>query len=156
MRMSQLFGRPSKNEGTDFTIPSHRLLTQAGFIRESTAGRYYMLPLGMRVHEKIAVVVRKHMNAAGAQEVVMPTLHPLELWRETNRTKTTGFELMTVKDRRGAEFALGGTAEEMAVDLVRKFNLSYKDLPFNIYQFSMKFRDEMRARAGVCCGCASL
>jgi prolyl-tRNA synthetase len=149
MRMTQLFGRPSKNEGTDFTIPSHRLLTQAGFIRESTAGRYYMLPLGMRVHEKIAAVVRKHMNSAGAQEVVMPTLHPLELWRETNRTKTTGFELMTVKDRRDAEFALGGTAEEMAVDLVRKFNLSYKDLPFNIYQFSMKFRDELRARGGL-------
>lgn len=151
MRMSQLFGRPSKSEGTgaEYTIPSHRLLTQAGYIRESTAGRYFMLPLGLRVHEKIAAVVRKHMNAAGAQEVVIPTLHPLELWRETNRTKTTGFELMTVKDRRDAEFALGGTAEEMAVDLVRKFNLSYKDLPFNIYQFSMKFRDEMRARGGL-------
>ena len=79
----------------------------------------------------------------------MPTLHPLELWQETNRTTTTGFELMKVADRRGAEFALGGTAEEMAVDLVRKFNISYKDLPFNIYQFSLKFRDEMRARGGL-------
>jgi prolyl-tRNA synthetase len=151
MRMTQLFGRPSKTEGTgeEYTISSHRLLTQAGFIRESTAGRYFMLPMGMRVHEKISSVVRKHMNAAGAQEVVMPILHPLELWRETNRTKTTGFELMTVKDRRGADFALGGTAEEMAVDLARKFNLSYKDLPFNIYQFSNKFRDELRARGGL-------
>jgi prolyl-tRNA synthetase len=79
----------------------------------------------------------------------MPVLHPLELWQETNRTTTTGFELMKIEDRRGAEFALGGTAEEMAVDLVRKFNISYKDLPFNIYQFSMKFRDEMRARGGL-------
>jgi prolyl-tRNA synthetase len=149
MRLSKLFGRPSKTEGTDFSIPSHRLLIQAGFIRESTAGRYYLLPLGLLVHEKVSRVVRNHMNASGAQEILMPTLHPLELWEETNRTKTTGFELMQVSDRRKAKFALGGTAEEMAVDLVRKFNLSYRDLPFNIYQFSMKFRDEMRARGGL-------
>lgn len=149
MKVSQLFGKTSKTEGVDYKIPSHRLLVQAGYIRESTAGRYYLLPLGIAVHQKIEAVVRKHMNAAGAQEVVMPVLHPLELWKETNRTTTTGFELMKITDRRGAEFALGGTAEEMAVDLVRKFNISYKDLPFNIYQFSMKFRDEMRARGGL-------
>jgi prolyl-tRNA synthetase len=149
MRVSQLFGKTSKTEGTDLTIDSHRLLIQAGFIRESSAGRYYLLPLGLKVHDKIIAVVRKHMNSAGTQELVMPVLHPLELWQETNRTSTTGFELMKVQDRRGAEFALGGTAEEMAVDLVRKFNISYKDLPFNIYQFSMKFRDEMRARGGL-------
>ena len=149
MRVSQLFGRASKNEGIDYKIPSHRLLTQAGYIRESTAGRYYLLPLGMKVHENIQQIVRKHMDKAGAQEVLMPVLHPLELWRETNRTTTASFELMKIVDRRGAEFALGGTAEEMAVDLVRKFNISYRDLPFNIYQFSMKFRDEMRARGGL-------
>jgi prolyl-tRNA synthetase len=149
MKVSQLFGRTSKTEGSDYKIPSHRLLTQAGYIRESTAGRYYFLPLGLSVHDKIVSIIRKHMNAAGAQEVVMPTLHPLELWQETNRTTTTGFELMKITDRRGADFALGGTAEEMAVDLVRKFNVSYKDLPFNIYQFSMKFRDEIRARGGL-------
>ncbi len=149
MRVSNVFGRPSKTEGSDYKITSHRLLTQAGFIRESTAGRYYLLPLGMKVHDNIARIVRKHMDAAGAQEVLMPTLHPLELWKETNRTTSVSFELMKVEDRRGAEFALGGTAEEMAVDLVRKFNISYKDLPFNIYQFSNKFRDEMRARGGL-------
>jgi prolyl-tRNA synthetase len=149
MKSSQLFGKTSKTEGTDYSIASHRLLTQAGYIRESTAGRYYLLPLGLRVHEKIIQIVRKHMNAAGGQELVMPTLHPLELWQETNRTTSTGFELMKITDRRGADFALGGTAEEMAVDLVRKFNVSYKDLPFNIYQFSNKFRDEMRARGGL-------
>ena len=149
MKVSQLFGRTSKTEGLDYKIPSHRLLVQGGYIRESTAGRYYLLPLGLAVHDRIVSVVRKHMNAAGAQELVMPVLHPLELWKETNRTTTTGFELMKITDRRGAEFALGGTAEEMAVDLVRKFNISYKDLPFNIYQFSMKFRDEMRARGGL-------
>lgn len=133
----------------DYKISSHRLLTQAGYIRESTAGRYYLLPLGQKVHEKIADVVRKHMDNSGAQEVLMPVLHPLELWQETNRTTTVSFELMKITDRRGGDFALGGTAEEMAVDLVRKFNISYKDLPFNIYQFSMKFRDEMRARGGL-------
>ena len=149
MRLSQAFGRPSKTEGTGFAFDSHRLLVQAGFIRESTAGRYYMLPLGWHVHEKITDIVRKHMNKAGAQELMMPVLHPIELWKETNRTSTTGFELLRIKDRRGAEFALGGTAEEMAVDLVRKFNISYRDLPFNLYQFSMKFRDELRARGGL-------
>jgi prolyl-tRNA synthetase len=149
MKVSQLFGRTSKTEGSDYQIASHRLLTQGGFIRESTAGRYYLLPLGIKVHEHIINIVRKHMDAAGAQEVVMPVLHPLELWKETNRTTTTGFELMKITDRRGADFALGGTAEEMAVDLVRKFNISYKDLPFNIYQFSMKFRDELRARGAL-------
>jgi prolyl-tRNA synthetase len=149
MRMSQLFGRTSKTEGADYTIPSHRLLIQAGYIRESTAGRYYLLPLGLKVHDAIVRITRKHMDAAGAQEVSMPVLHPLELWKETNRTTTAGFELMKIADRREAEFALGGTAEEMAVDLVRKFNISYKDLPFNIYQFSMKFRDELRARGGL-------
>lgn len=149
MKMSKLFGRPSKTEGTDLEIDSHRLLIQAGFIRESTAGRYFMLPLGIAVHSKITEIVRRHMNAAQAQEIVTPVLHPLELWEETNRTTTAGFELMKVTDRRDVQFALGGTAEEMAVDLVRKFNLSYRDLPFQIYQFSMKFRDEIRARGGL-------
>ncbi len=149
MKVSQLFGRTSKTEGSDLKIASHRLLVQAGYIRESTAGRYYLLPLGIKVHEKIIGITRKHMDASGAQELVMPVLHPLELWQETNRTTSAGFELMKITDRRGADFALGGTAEEMAVDLVRKFNISYKDLPFNIYQFSMKFRDEMRARGGL-------
>lgn len=149
MKSSQLFGKTTKTIGDDYVVPSHRLLTQAGFVRESTAGRYYLLPLGVKVHDKVIDIVRKHMNDAGAQEVLMPILHPLELWQETNRTTSVSFELMKITDRREAEFALGGTAEEMAVDLVRKFNISYKDLPFNIYQFSMKFRDEMRARGGL-------
>jgi prolyl-tRNA synthetase len=149
MRLSELFGKPSKTEGKDYKITSHRLLTQAGYIRESTAGRYFLLPLGAKVHDTILQVVRKHMDASGAQEVFMPTLHPLELWKETNRTTSAGYELMVIKDRREAEFALGGTAEEMAVDLIRKFNISYKDLPLNLYQFSNKFRDELRARGGL-------
>lgn len=149
MRYSKLFGKTVKQAKRDMTATSHKLLYQAGFIRESTAGRYYFLPLGQRVRNKIINVVREEMDKAGSQEMLTPVLHPLELWKETNRTNTTGFELTTLQDRRGAEFALGGTAEEMMVDVVRQFNLSYKDLPINIYQFSTKFRDELRARGGL-------
>lgn len=149
MRYSRLFGKTQKDAPSDATLTSHKLLHKGGFIRESTAGRYFMLPLGIRVQQKIIDVVREEMNTSGAQELITPVLHPLELWQETNRTNTTGFELSVIQDRRGAKFALGGTAEEMMVDLVRKFQISYKDLPFNIYQFSTKFRDELRARGGL-------
>ena len=149
MRYCQMFGKTSKQSPKDSQIISHQLLYRAGYIRESTAGRYFMLPLGQKVQQKIMAIIKEEMDKIGAQEVLSPVLHPLELWQETNRTQTTGFELMKVKDRHKAEFALGGTAEEMFVDLVRKFQLSYKDLPFNIYQFSLKFRDELRARGGL-------
>src|SRR3989338_4960110 len=149
MRTSKLFGKTVKEVSNDVKLASHRLLYQGGFIRESTAGRYYFLPLGIRVHDKIQRLIEIEMNKAGAQKLITPVLHPLELWEESNRTSSVGFELMTIKDQRGAKFALGGTAEEMMVDLVRKFNFSYKDLPFNIYQFSQKFRDEKRARGGL-------
>ena len=146
---SKLFGRSDKSEGSNLSIRSHRLLVQAGYIRESVAGRYYFLPLGWRLQLKLMEIIRQEMDKAGAQEMVAPVLHPLELWRETNRESAAGFELMQLKDRRGAGFALGGTAEEMFVDVVRRFNLSYKDLPFNLYQFGLKFRDELRARGGL-------
>ncbi|MFH1218226.1 MAG: aminoacyl--tRNA ligase-related protein, partial [Candidatus Peregrinibacteria bacterium] len=149
MRYSKLFGKTVKNPPSEATLVSHRLLHQAGFIRESAAGRYFFLPLGMRVQHKIMDIIKEEMDAAGAQEMLSPILHPLELWEETNRDNETGFELMKVKDRRGGQFALGGTAEEMFVDVVRKFQISYRDLPFNIYQFSTKFRDELRARGGL-------
>ncbi|MDZ7586698.1 MAG: proline--tRNA ligase [Patescibacteria group bacterium] len=149
MRYSKMFAKTIREAPKDYKLKSHRLLYQAGMVQESTAGRYYFLPLGMRVHDKIAKIIEEEMDQAGGQKMVTPVLHPLELWQETNRTASTGFELMKVKDRRGAEFALGGTAEEMMVELVRRFKLSYKDLPFNIYQFSTKFRDELRARGGL-------
>lgn len=149
MKYSNLFGQATKNELKETKFISHYLLYKAGFIRESTAGRYYFLPLGWRVHRKIKNIIRQEMDQAGAQEMLAPVLHPIELWQETKRTEAAGFELTSVTDRRGAEFALGGTAEEMFVDLVRKFQLSYKDLPFNLYQFSTKFRDELRARGGL-------
>ncbi len=149
MLYSTLFGKTIKNVDQDVKLISHRLLLQAGFIRESVAGRYYFLPLGMKVRDNVVDVIEQEMDKAGAQKMITPVLHPLELWEETNRTSSVGFELMTIEDQRGGKFALGGTAEEMMVDVVRKFNISYKDLPFNIYQFSQKFRDEMRARGGL-------
>jgi len=149
MKYSQIFLKTSKSVSEDDKTVSAKLLKQAGLIRESVAGRYYFMPIGHRIQQQIMAVIKEELDAAGCQEMITPILHPLELWQETNRTKTTGFELMKVKDRRGAEFALGGTAEEMFVDLVRQFKLSYRDLPFNLYQFSPKFRDEIRARGGL-------
>jgi prolyl-tRNA synthetase len=149
MKYTQLFGKTSKTNIGGSEMISHQLLLRGGFIAESVAGRYYFLPLGLRVQDKIKALIKEEMDNAGAQEMITPVLHPLELWQETNRTSTTGFELMKVADRRGAEFALGGTAEEMMVDVVRKYQITYKDLPFNIYQFSTKFRDEARARGGL-------
>lgn len=149
MQYSQVFGKTSFGETGGSQLTSHKFLTKGGFIAESTAGRYYFLPLGWRVHEKIKAIIKEEMDAVGGQEMISPVLHPIELWQETNRTSSVGFELMSIKDGRGAGFALGGTAEEMFVDLVRKTKLSYRDLPFNLYQFSTKFRDELRARGGL-------
>ncbi|OQB06588.1 MAG: Proline--tRNA ligase [bacterium ADurb.Bin212] len=149
MKRSKYFLKTLKNVSSQEKIASARLLKQAGFIEESAAGRFYFLPAGQRVQQKIMQVVKEEMDQAGAQEMVSPILHPLELWKETNRTNTAGFELMKVTDRRDADFALGGTAEEMFVDLVRRYKISYRDLPFNLYQFSPKFRDELRARGGL-------
>lgn len=149
MRYSTMFGKTTYGDTQDSKFASHSWLVKGGFIRESSAGRYFFLPLGWRVHEKIRAIIKQEMDRAGAQEMVTPILHPLSLWQETARDDSVGFELMTVEDRRGAEFALGGTAEEMMVDVVRGFTISYRDLPFNIYQFSTKFRDEMRARGGL-------
>lgn len=149
MKYSKLFPKTIKQTPQGATLASHKLLYQAGYIRESTAGRYYLLPLAMRVFHKIQGIIKEEMDRSGGQEMITPVLHPKSLWEETNRANSVGFELMSIKDRSEFEFVLGGTAEEMLVDLVRKFQISYKDLPFNLYQFSTKFRDEMRARGGL-------
>lgn len=149
MYYSRLFGKTTKTIPRGAKLNSHKLLYRGGFIRQSAAGYYYFLPLGWMVHQKIEKLIRDEMNQIGAQEMLSPTLHPIELWQETNRTSAVAFELMTIKSRTGAEFALGGTAEEMFVNLVRNLNLSYRDLPFNLYQFSTKFRDELRSRGGL-------
>lgn len=149
MKQSKLFGKTTKEVSSDVKLVSHKFLYQGGFIRESVAGRYYFLPLGMKVRDKVVKIVEEEMDKAGSLKMITPVLHPIELWKETKRTESVGFELMTVKDRSKNTFVLGGTAEEMIIDLVRKFNISYKDLPFSVYQFSQKFRDELRARGGL-------
>ena len=101
MKYSHLFGKTSHGETGGSKIVSHQLLTRAGFIAESTAGRYYFLPLGWRVHERIKKVIKEEMDGVGAQEMIAPILHPLELWKETNRTSSVGFELMSIKDHSG-------------------------------------------------------
>src|SRR3989344_5954160 len=113
MKYSKVFGKTLKQTKKDITAVSHKLLYQGGFVRESVAGRFFFLPLGMRVQDKVIRIIEEEMNKSGAQKMITPVLHPLELWKETNRTSTVGFELMTIEDRRGSSFALGGTAEEM-------------------------------------------
>jgi prolyl-tRNA synthetase len=148
-RYSNLFGKTVRDVKKDIKLTSHRHLYQAGFIRESTTGRYYYLPLGMRVRDKIVKIVEEEMNKTGAQKMIIPIMQPLEVWKETNRDKSGGYELTIVKDQNQAEFTLGGTGEEMFTHIVRMIKLSYRDLPLNIYQFGNKFRDEKRPRGGL-------
>lgn len=149
MKYSKLFGKTIKQAPADASIASHKYLVQAGFIRESVAGRYFFLPLGQKVMDKFIAIVEEEMASIGAQKMIIPILQPIELWEETNRNNSGGFELMKVEDRRGAVFTPGGTGEEMFSDIVRKFQISYKDLPIHIYQFGYKFRDELRAKGGL-------
>jgi prolyl-tRNA synthetase len=149
MRYSQLFGKSIRAVSKDVRLRGHEYLLRGGFIRESSAGRYYLLPLGIRVADRIVKIIEEEMDAVGAQKMIAPTLHPRELWEETSRTESASFELMQVADRSGRKFVLGGTAEEMLVALVRQFAVSERELPFCLYQFSTKFRDELRARGGL-------
>jgi len=130
-------------------VISHRLMLRAGMIRRVAAGIYTYLPLGYRVIRKIEQIIREEMNRAGAQEVLLPIVLPAELWKETGRWEKYGKELLRLKDRNGREFCLGPTHEEVITDLVRREVKSYRQLPLNLYQIQIKFRDEIRPRFGV-------
>jgi len=149
MRFSQFFGKTTKTLPADAKIASHKLLYKGGFIRRVSTGRWAFLPLGMRVWEKIYKVIDEEMKAIGCQKVVVPTLHPIEIWQATNRDKAFGEEMLVVSDHHGATFAVGATAEGVMLELVKMFRPSYKDLPILIYQFSQKFRDDKRPRGGI-------
>ena len=149
MRYSQFFGKTTKTIPRDAQLTSHQLLVKGGFIRRFSAGRWGFLPLGMRVWLKIVKVIEAEMEAIGGQRLVVPTLHPIEIWQATARDQAFGEEMMIVDDHHGARFAIGGTAEGMMVELVKMFAPSYKDLPIEIYQFSQKFRDDKRPRGGI-------
>ena len=149
MKYSKLFGKTSKTVTKEATAASHKLLLQAGFIRQLSAGRYTLLPLGFKVAKKIEQIIRLEVEKTGAQEVSIPTLHPIELWQRANRDKKFGSAMMRVKDRNDSEFTLSATGEVVMLDLVDQFKPTYKDLPINIYQFTQKFRDEARATGGL-------
>jgi prolyl-tRNA synthetase len=133
----------------DAEVVSHRLMIRAGIIRKVAAGIYNLLPLGLRVIQKVESIVREEMNRAGAQEVLMPFVLPAELWQESGRWNAYGKELLRLKDRHGRDFCLGPTHEEAITDMVRGEVRSYRDLPVNLYQIQTKFRDEIRPRFGL-------
>ncbi len=150
MRYSKLFGKTIKEVPSDIKAVSHKLLYQGGFIRELTAGRYEMLPLGFRVYEKIIKIIQEEMEAIDSQRVVTPTLHPKAIWQKTGRDEVWGKDLLSVKDLRdGQEFTLSATAEGLFTEMAAKFSPSYRDLPVYVHQFSQKFRNEKRPRGGL-------
>ncbi len=149
MRMSQLVAPTLREDPSEAEVISHKLLLRGGFIRKLAAGVYTYLPLGFRVLNKVTAIVRDEMDRAGAQEVLMPTLLPSEVWQETGRWNMYGKELFRIKDRHDREFCLGPTHEEIITDLARNSIRSYKQLPVTLYQIQTKFRDEIRPRFGL-------
>ncbi len=149
MRWSKLYLPTYKESPSDAEIPSHKLMVRAGMIRKLTAGVYTFLPLGFRALKKIENIVREEMNRIGCQEILMPILHPAELYQETGRLEHFGPELFKLSDRKNRAFALGPTHEEVVTDLARSELKSYRQLPQCLYQILTKFRDEIRPRFGV-------
>lgn len=149
LRMSSLFVRTLRDNPADAEVPSHQLLLRAGYIRKAAPGGFTWLPLGWQVYRNVERIVREEMDAAGFQEVHFPALLPREPYEATNRWTEYGPNLFRLKDRRGVDFLLGPTHEEMFTLLVKDLYSSYKDLPLRIYQIQTKFRDEARPRAGL-------
>jgi prolyl-tRNA synthetase len=149
MRLSKLFGKTQKETPAEAETASHQLLLRAGMVHQVAAGVYSYLPLGWRVLQKIADIIRDEMDKAGGQELSMPVLQPIELWQETGRDKAFGRGLFTLTDRRERKLALGPTHEEVITELVKYNVQSYRDLPLLLYQIQSKFRDEPRPRGGL-------
>jgi prolyl-tRNA synthetase len=149
MRLSKTLVPTLKEAPAEAEVPSHILMVRGGYLRKVAAGIYSFLPLGWRVVRKIMNIVREEMNRAGAQEVFLPAVIPGELWQESGRWDQYGAQLLRFKDRKGGDFVIGPTHEEVIVDLVRGDVRSYRQLPLNLYQIQTKFRDELRPRAGL-------
>ncbi len=149
MRLTRYHMPTLKEKPTEAETPSHQYLLRAGMVRKLAAGIYSFLPLGWRVVRKTIEIVRQEMDAAGALEVFLPVVQPAELWQESGRWNVFGKELLRFKDRNQRDFCLGPTHEEVIVDLVRGEVKSYKQLPLNLYQIHIKFRDEARPRFGL-------
>ncbi|MHA1113002.1 MAG: proline--tRNA ligase [Alphaproteobacteria bacterium] len=149
MRLSAYFLPTLKETPAEAQVASHRLMLRAGMIRQEGAGIYAWLPLGTRVLKRIERIVREEQDAAGAQEVILPTVQPADLWRESGRYDDYGKEMLRIRDRHDRELLYGPTAEEVVTDIFRAHVRSYRDLPRNLYQIHWKFRDEVRPRFGV-------
>ena len=149
MRCTQMLLATMRETPAEAEIVSHRLMLRAGLVRSLASGLYTWLPLGMRVLRKVEAIVREEMNAAGAQEVLMPAIQPAELWEESGRWSNFGPELLRLKDRHERDFCVGPTHEEVITDIARREVRSYRQLPINLYQIQTKFRDEIRPRFGV-------
>ena len=153
MNWSKVFIPTLKETPKEAESTGHQLLLRAGFVRMLMAGADTYLPMGLRVLENIQGIIRQEMNATGASELLLPALHPLELWQKTGRDKDLGEVMFKFKDRRGRELSLGPTHEEIITDLVKNNLSSYRQLPLVLYQIQTKFRDEIRPRFGLirCC-----
>jgi prolyl-tRNA synthetase len=149
LRMSELFLRTLRDDPADAEVDSHRLLVRGGYIRRVASGIYSWLPLGARVLHKAEQIVREEMDAAGAQETVLPIMQPLELWERSGRDAAYGPMMFRLQDRRETGFCLSPTAEEVITTLVAQEYSSYRDLPVNLYQINWKYRDELRPRFGL-------
>ncbi|WP_091657879.1 proline--tRNA ligase [Alteribacillus iranensis] len=149
MRQQFFFSPTMRDIPQGADVPSHQLMLRAGLIRQTAAGIYSYLPLGIKVLKNIEKIIREEMNKAGAQEMLMPAIQPSELWEESGRLDDYGPELMRLKDRHDRDFVLGPTHEEVITSLVRDHITSYKKLPVTLYQIQTKYRDERRPRFGV-------
>jgi len=149
MRYSQAFIPTRKDDPADAEMPSHKLLIRAGYMEQVAAGIYTLLPLGWKSVRKIEEIIRQELDRAGAQEILMPMVQPAELWQRSGRWGFYGPELLRFTDRKSQEYCLGPTHEEVITDLVRRHVRSYRDMPLNLYQVQVKFRDEVRPRGGL-------
>jgi prolyl-tRNA synthetase len=149
VRYSRTLVPTLKQDPADAEVVSHKLMVRAGMIRQIARGIYDFLPLGLRVVRKVEQIVRQEMDRAGAQEILMPAICPAELWQESGRWEQYGKELLRMKDRYERDFCFGPTHEEVVTDIVRREVRSYRELPINLYQIQVKFRDEVRPRFGL-------
>ncbi|CAK0763097.1 Proline--tRNA ligase [uncultured Gammaproteobacteria bacterium] len=149
MRLSAYFLPTLKETPAEAQIVSHRLMLRSGMIRQTSAGIYAWLPLGLRVLRNIERIVREEQDAAGALDMLMPTIQPAELWRQSGRYDDYGKEMLRIRDRHDREMLYGPTNEEMITDIFRTYIKSYRELPRNLYHIQWKFRDEIRPRFGV-------
>src|SRR5215211_6782100 len=149
MRMAHLFGRTLREAPADVELISHQLMLRAGMVRPLGAGIHSLLPLGWRVVQKVERIIREEMNAIGGQEMLMPVVHPADIWKESGRYFKIGPELTRFKDRSDREMVLAMTHEEVVADLARSEISSYRQLPMIVYHLQTKWRDEPRARGGL-------